>query len=194
MKSLIHKPLIACITALLLSTTSYAETDELVLLPIFLDDNWKADAALSATTGYMDIDSSVAGGGMTYGLQLAFNCPVFTIPGEDVVLQQINLNFYDNNDLELTSLEINPHYYWKISDEVKFGAGPGLGYIWTDSKRGKDSDLWAGQFGFALEYRKDSLYASFGSRYQWTASETIGEDEDKDLDNLLTTIKIGYNF
>ena len=180
--------------SLCLASSVVSAADEWVFFPAFTDDNWDPEAALSATVGYMDINSSVAGGGETYGLQLAFNCPVFTIPGDDVVLQQINMNFYDNNDLELTTLEINPHYYTNISENTRFGFGPGLGYIWTDSKRGKDSDLWAGQFGFAIEYRKDSLYAAFGSRYQWTASDTIGTEEDKDLDNLLTTIKIGYNF
>ena len=179
---------------LLLSSSLVSAADEWVYFPVFTDDTWKPEAALSATAGYMDIDSSVASGGETYGLQLAFNCPVFTIPGDDAVLQQINVNFYDNNDLELTTLEINPHYYWNLSENTRLGAGPGLGYIWTDSKHGKDSDLWAGQAGFALEYRKDSLYASFGTRYQWTESKTIGYKKDTDLNNLLTTIKVGYNF
>ncbi|MDX2503771.1 MAG: hypothetical protein QNL62_04755 [Gammaproteobacteria bacterium] len=169
-------------------------SDEWTFFPVFTDDSWQSEASLSATAGYMDIGNSVAGGGATYGLQLAFNCPVFTIPGDNVILQQINLNFYDNNDLELTILEINPHYFWNVSDEVRFGVGPGLGYIWTDTNRGKDPDLWAGQAGFAIEYRKDSLYASFGSRYQWTESKTIGFKKDEDMDNLLTTIKVGYNF
>ena len=168
--------------------------DEWKFFPIFNDNSWEAEAALSATAGYMDIDSSVASSGETYGLQLAFNCPVFTIPGNDVVLQQIDLNFYDNNDLELTTLEINPRYFWSVSDQVRFGVGPGLGYVWTDSKHGKDPNLWGAQVGFDIEYRKDSLYASFGSRYQWTESETIGYEKDKDLNNLLTTVKIGYNF
>lgn len=180
--------------ALLFSGSIASASDEWVFFPAFTDDNWKGKPALSATVGYMDINSSVAGGGETYGLQLAFDCPVFTIPGDDAVLQQINLNFYDNNDLELTTLEINPHYYTNIAKNTRFGFGPGLGYTWTDSKRGKDSDLWAGQVGFAIEYRKDSLYASFGSRYQWTESATIGTEKDEDLDNLLTTIKVGYNF
>lgn len=180
--------------SLLLSSSIVSASDEWEFFPAFNDDSWEAEAALSATVGYMDIGNSVAGGGVTYGLQLAFNCPVFTIPGDDVVLQQINLNFYDNNDLELTTLEINPHYFWNVSDNMRFGVGPGLGYIWTDTKQGKDPNLWAAQAGFAIEYRKDSLYASFGSRYQWTESKTIGYEKNEDMDNLLTTFKVGYNF
>lgn len=194
MKKYYKKQLSALIGTLLLSSTALAANDELVLLPIFLDDTWEANAALSATVGYMDIGNSVAGGGTTYGLQLAFNCPVFTIPGDNVILQQIDLNFYDNNDLELTTLEINPHYFWGLSDGWRVGAGPGLGYIWTDVKNGKDPELWAGQLGMAVEYRKDSLYASFGTRYQWTESKTIGTKKNEDMDNLLTTFKVGYNF
>ena len=194
MKKYYKKQLSVIIATLLLSSVAVAETDELVLLPAFLDDTWEANAALSATAGYMDIGNSVAGGGVTYGLQLAFNCPVFTIPGKNVILQQIDLNFYDNNDLKMTTLEINPHYFWQLSDGLRIGAGPGLGYLWTDVKNGKDSNLWAGQAGVALEYRKDSLYASFGTRYQWTESATLGTKRNEDMDNLLTTVKIGYNF
>jgi hypothetical protein len=196
MKKNYKKKLCALLGTLMLSSAAVAETDEIVLLPIFLDDTWKANAAFSATAGYMDIGSSIAGGGATYGFQLAFDCPVFTIPGKNVILQQIDLNFYDNNNLKLTTLEINPHYFWSLSDELRVGAGPGLGYIWSDLKNARDPNLLAGQLGFAFEYRKDKLYASFGSRYQWTESEKFykGSDKKEDLDNLLTTFKVGYNF
>ncbi len=194
MNKFYQKIVFALFGALFISN-SYAETDELILFPAF-KDNWDADLAISATAGYMDIGNDVAGGGATYGLQAAFNCPVFTIPGKNVILQQLSVNFYDNNDLELTTFEINPHYFWQLSDELRFGVGPGLGYISTDVKNGRDPDLWAGQAGFAVEYRKGNLYANFGSRYQWTESARFYRTNDKkeDMDNLLTTFKIGYNF
>ncbi len=195
MNKLYQKITFALFGVLLLSSNAYAESNKVEFFPI-LEDNWDADLAVSATAGYMDIGNSIASGGATYGLQAAFNCPVFTIPGKNVILQQLSVNFYDNNDLELTTFEINPHYFWQLSDELRFGVGPGLGYIWTDTKGGKDPDLWAGQAGFAIEYRKGNLYANFGSRYQWTESARFRYNSNKkdDMDNLLTTFKIGYNF
>lgn len=181
------------LTPLLLSNLVSAN-DEWVFFPAFTEDTWNADLAVSATAGYMDIASDVGSGGPTLGLQLAFNCPVFTVPGDDVVLQQIDLNFYSNNDLKLTTLEINPRYFWNVSDGMRVGIGPGLGYMWTDIKEGKDPNLWSAQLGFDIEYRRDSLYASFGSRYQWTQRKTIGYEKNENIDNLLTTVKIGYNF
>lgn len=177
------------------STNLFAETsDEWKLLPVFNDSQWKPDFALSATAGYMDIDGSVGSGGETYGMQLAFNCPVFTPPGEGVVLQQFDVNHYDNGNLELTTFEINPRYFVPVAEGLKIGVGPGIGYMWTDYNGGKDPNMWTAQLGVDVEYRKGSLYAGFGTRYQWTENETIGPNQNEGVDNLLTSIKVGINF
>jgi len=68
--------------------------------------------------------------------------------------------------------------------------------ISTDVNNSRDPDLWAGQAGFAVEYRQGNLYANFDTRYQWTESARFyrANDKKEDMDNLLTTFKIGYNF
>jgi hypothetical protein len=114
-------------------------------------------------------------------------------PPSGIIRQQFNLNRFDDHGLELTTFEINPRYY--IGDgNLRFGFGPGFGYMWADPPLGGNEGLWTLQLGADIEYRTGALFLGLGTRYQFTENERVGFSRDSGMDNWLTTVKVGMNF
>ena len=190
------KILSAILTCTVLSTSVYAKSDELVILPIFTNDKWEANLEVAAVAGYMNFDRSGIDSGTVYGAEISFDCPVFTLPGDNLLRQQLAVSRYDKNGLKVTTIEINPYYFIDLSDKLVFGFGPGIGGVHGDPDNGKDQWLFSVQAGAGLKYYINDFIVGADLRYQWTAeknfSNTGGQKED--LDNARFLLKAGYRF
>ena len=164
---------------------------EWVMGPAF-KEGWIGDYTAAVTAGYMALDNDSASDDSSLGLQFALNCPWFR-PPEGMIRQQFNLNRFDHDGLELTSLEMNPRYFWDLPSNFTLGVGPGVGYVWTDPDEGKSPNLWSLQAGVDLDYRQGVFYFGVGTRYQWTENKRVGLN-DNGVDNWLTSVKVGVNF
>lgn len=178
-----------------LSTASFAG-DEFKVLPFFLDDDYKAHVEVAAVVGYMDFDRSKVDEGAVYGLELSFDCPVFTLPGDNLLRQQLNVNRYSENGLKITTIEMNPYYFIDLADDLSLGFGPGIGAMHADSDNAKDQWLFTVQAGAGLKYYIDkNILVGADIRYQWTAEKDVdGSGKHKDLDNMSLLMKVGYAF
>jgi len=111
-----------------------------------------------------------------------------------MIRQQFNYNRFDEDGLEIATLEMNPRYYMGEGD-LTFGVGPGIGYVWAEADAaGVDEGMWALQLGADIEYRRGALYLGAGTRYQLTQDEELGNTGEKGVDNGLSTVKVGVNF
>ncbi len=183
------KYLSALLGTALLSTASFAASDEFKAFPIFTDDNWKAHIEVAAVAAHMNFDRAEIDNGMAYGLDLSFDCPVFTLPGDHLLRQQLTLSRYDKNGLKMTTIEMNPYYFVDLSKDLVLGFGPGIGGVHADVDGGKDQWLFAVQAGAGLKYYIDDFLIGADLRYQWTAKKEVGE-----LDNMRMLMKVGYRF
>lgn len=172
-----------------LAVSGSALADGWVWGPAF-KDGWKPEFTLAAVGGIMDVDDT--DDDTYWGAEFSLNCPWFQ-PPKGTIRQQFNIGRYDNDGLELTSLEMNPNYFFNLAPNWTLGIGPGVGYVWADADGGDSEGLWSIQASVNLHYRNGPLFAGVGARYQDT--------QDKDLapgvegaDNWLVTAKLGINF
>lgn len=182
--------ILSCILALACGA-GQAVAGEWRMMP-FKDAEWSPDFTVALTYGVLDPDTNIADSDGALGLQVSLNCPWFS-PPSGIIRQQFNLNRFDDHGLELTTFEINPRYY--IGDgNLRFGFGPGFGYMWADPPLGGNEGLWTLQLGADIEYRTGALFLGLGTRYQFTENERVGFSRDSGMDNWLTTAKVGMNF
>lgn len=158
----------------------------------FRDAEWSPDFTLALSYGVMDPDTNLGDSDPAVGVQFSLNCPWFT-PPQGMIRQQFNYNRFDEGLLEISTLEMNPRYYFGEGN-LTFGVGPGVGYVWVDRDGFGTEGLWAFQLGADLEYRQDRLFLGLSSRYQFTEGKTIGTSNERGMDNWLTTVKVGVNF
>lgn len=191
MKS-IQKGLGALLASAVLSTSAFAAESEFQVLPIFLDDNWKPKFELAAVAGSTNFDSSRKTGA-NYGVELSFECPVFTLPGDHILRQQLSLSRYDKDGFEVTVIEMNPYYFFTLADNLLLGVGPGISGVHGDADGGKDEWAFAFQAGAGLKYYIDDFLVGVDARWQWTAEKDYGSGKE-DLDNMRILLKAGYRF
>lgn len=182
------------LTCTLLSSSLFAASDKFCVLPCFTDDSWKPNFEVAAVGGYMKFDTSGIDSGSVYGVELSFDCPVFTLPGNNLLRQQLNLNQYDKNGLRITTIEMNPYYFIDISDKLVFGFGPGIGGVHADQDGEKDQWMFAAQVGAGLKYYVNDFIIGVDLRRQWTASKEFRNNGKEDLDNMRFLVKAGYRF
>jgi hypothetical protein len=157
----------------------------------FLDEGWSPDFTLAATGGLMTPDIDGVDTDTAVGAQLSLTCPWFAPPSGEI-RQQFNYTRYDEGNLEIRSLELNPHYYIGEGN-LTFGFGPGVGYVWVEPDGGKETTLWAAQFSADVEYRRGMLFVGAGTRYQLTEDLHLGGSE-RGANNWLHQVKVGVNF
>ena len=189
----ISKTLSALLATALLSTASFAQSDEFELLPIF-NENWDANLEVALVAGYMDFDRSSMGDGTTYGLEVSFDCPVFKLAGDNTIRQQLSLNSYDKNDVKVMSIEMNPYYMVDISEDLVFGFGPGIGGVKVSPDNEKSQWLFAVQAGAGVKYYINDFILGADVRYQWTTEKDLGTGSDEGVDNARFLAKAGYRF
>lgn len=183
------KYLSALLGTALLSTASLSAADEFKAFPIFTDDNWKANIEVAAVAAHVNFDPAGIKDGMAYGLDLSFDCPVFTLPGDHLLRQQLTLSRYDKNGVKITTIEMNPYYFVDLAKDLVLGFGPGIGGVHADVDGEGSQWLFAVQAGAGLKYYIDDFLIGADLRYQWTAEKELGE-----LDNTRLLLKAGYRF
>ncbi|MEF8792385.1 hypothetical protein [Thiohalorhabdus sp.] len=183
-------PTLVLSLTLALAASSAAQAQGWSLLPV-TDADYRAEPTLAALGGMQDPDVDGVSSGGAYGVELSLNCPTLATPRHGI-RQQISLTRFDNDGLELTSLEINPHYVMPIGQGLGFGFGPGLSYVAADG--GGDSDgVFGLQAGVSLHYRQGPLFLGAEARYQWTQDADLGGG-DTDLANSRLMGKAGVTF
>ena len=155
--------------------------------------DYRAEPTLAFIGGTQDPDFDDAGSDGIYGVELSFNCPLLQ-PPTNRIRQQVSLTGYDEDGLEMTSLELNPHYVVPIARGLEFGFGPGVALIDAEAG-GDDETLWGVQAGASLHYRAGDLFAGAEYRYQITTEEDFGNAGrgDEDVDNSRFLLKAGIN-
>ena len=179
---------LAPIAALGLVAAMPAQAQDWQLLPAIGSD-YKAQPTFALTAGTQDYDDGDSGG--VYGVELGLACPTLK-PPQGRIRQQISLTRYDEDGLETTSLEVNPHYMVDLASNLAVGFGPGLGYVQADTSVGDDG-VFALQAGTSLHYRTGPLFLGAEARYQWTQSADFGGGSH-DMDNIRLQGKVGVAF
>lgn len=176
----------------MLSTASFG-ADEFKFIPIFTDDDYKFNFEVAAVVGSMAFKESNLKTSTTYGVDVSFDCPVFTLPGDNLLRQQLTLSSYDKGNVEITTIEMNPYYFIDLADDLTLGFGPGLGAMNVDTDGAKDKWLFTYQAGAGLKYYIDKVIVGVDCRYQWTDTKDFGSGQE-DFDNMRILLKIGYAF
>ena len=185
------KMLGAFLSCTLLSTGLFAKSDELVLLPMFTDSSWESNIEVAGVFGSMDFDKN---DGTVYGVELSFDCPVFTLPGDNLLRQQLSVSKYDEKGFEVTVIEMNPYYFIDLSEKLKLGFGPGISAVHGDAEGVNDQWLFGVQAGAGLKYYINDFIIGADLRFQWTAEKDFGTGSKEDLDNTRLLMKAGYSF
>ena len=156
--------------------------DEIKLLPIFTDKNYDPQVEVAAVVQSVSFKNDTVS---AYGAELSFDCPVFTLPGDHVLRQQLTLLSYDTAGEDTLSIEMNPYYFFKLRDNLQLGVGPGIGGI-------KSGDTWrfTYQAGAGVKYyATQNILVGADVRWQGTA-----EKNGENIDNTRFIAKIGYRF
>jgi len=170
--------------------TSSASAREFKALPV-LDANFCPNIQVGLSAGYMNL-SNVDASGTTVGIEISLDCPVFTLPWDNL-RQQIMLNHFDSDGLEMTNLEFNPYYLITLNNGLEWGFGPGFGVIFSDAQ--KSDTVFTLQAGTGLKYNiSKEIYTGADLRYQWTQKADLSAGYKEDLDNYRAQVKVGYRF
>lgn len=182
------KSALCALAGSLLATSASAEV---IKMWPYKDPDWDPEFNFSVTAGQFDPEVSGVDSESSIGLQLALNCPWFG-PPLGALRQQLNLNMVNGDGYDVTTFEINPRWY-AVDGNLRYGAGPGFGYMWLDSDTGGDDTSVTLQLSAAVEYYMDNIVIGAGTRYQHTLNDDFNNSGDG-LNNLLTDIKIGFTF
>ena len=156
--------------------------DEVKFLPIFTDRNYDPQVEVAAVVQSVNFKHST---NTAYGAEVSFDCPVFTLPGDHVLRQQLTVLSYDTEGEDSLSIEMNPYYFFKLQDNLQLGVGPGIGGM-------KMGDEWrfTYQAGAGVKY-----YATrnilVGADFRW---QGVDEKNGADMDNTRFIAKVGYRF
>lgn len=145
--------------------------------------NSTPDYGLALIAGSADLDEHDSSGDL-YGLELSFVCP-FVQASEHSIRQQVSLSKFHKDNIDMYTLEANPHYLYQLESNTYFGIGPSLG---LSKVNGSDDDVVA-TLGIGASIRKDMtkklfLAAEFRKVYA----------TDSDMSNVRVIGKIGYYF
>ena len=184
------KQICASLVGLAVASASQGVAAEGWEFPGFSGDNYQVQPTVALLGGVMDPDFGPAGSGGVYGLELSLDCPLLQ-PPSNRIRQQVSLTQYDEDGVEITSLEINPHYVVPMSENLEFGFGPGIGVMDVDTGS-HDNTLLGIQAGASVHYRQGAFFAGAEARYQVTTEERFG-NRDRDADNARVLLKVGMN-
>lgn len=155
-----------------------------------IKDGYSAQPTVSLMAGVMD-PSNMSSDTIS-GIELSLNCPLLQ-PPTNRIRQQLSYTKYDDNGVEIKSIEINPHYVVEVSPGLEIGAGPGLGFVMVDTATG-DDNVFGLQLGASLHYQANSpLFIGAEARYQITGEEHFGAASKSDVDNYRVLLKVGYS-
>ncbi len=155
-----------------------------------LDDDYVMEPTASLLLGSISFNDGDSGS-MT-GVELSFNCPLLKPPTNNI-RQQLSFVQYDESGVDVTSIEINPHYVVEVSPGLFVGGGPGFGYMSVDTSGGDDSVLGF-QVGGSVHYDvSETIFLGGEARYQLTQDAEFGA-QTVSMDNWRVALKAGINF
>ena len=167
-----------------------AQAADWEFFPVVSDD-YNFAPQLSIITGNLDPKDGESGS--LTGLELAINCPLLKAPN-GVIRQQVSYATFDENGVEISTFELNPHYQIEVAPNLNFGFGPGFGYITAEGGNLDDSSITL-QAGASLNYHIDQFVVGAEARYQTLLSDMkLPSGGEVDIDNTRFMLKIGYNF
>lgn len=173
----------------LISLSASALAGDWTFLPVKNAD-YKADTTLSLAGG--TLNGTPAGSGNYTGAELAFNCLALQ-PPSGVIRSKISYGEFNHNGLKLSTFEVNPRWTTKLSDNLSFGIGPGIGYVQAKTAAGVSTGMGAVQLGADLDYRIGALNLGLGARWQNTGNKYIAPGING-ANNTLVQAKLGINF
>ena len=182
------KSVLFALAGTLFATSASAE---LIKMWPYKDPNWDPDFNLFVTAGQFDPTIDGAKTETVTGLQLSLNCPWFG-PPVGAIRQNMNFNMVSGDTYDLKTFEINPRWY-AVDGDLRYGAGPGFGYMWLTPDVGSDASSVTLQLSASVEYTIDSIIVGAGTRYQHTLDQDIN-GSGEGMNNMLTDIKIGFKF
>lgn len=154
---------------------------------------FKAEPSLSVMVGSLNPSVSGASSDTVVGFELSLNCPLLQ-PPSNKIRQQISLSTYSHKGLEITTIELNPHYVIETSSGVSVGLGPGIGYLQAETATDKEG-MFALQVGASIHYTAmDFMFLGAEARYQWTQDHTFPTQSQRGADNFRFALKAGVNF
>ena len=162
------KSLLLAVAGSIFTTSASAE---IIKMWPYKDADWDPEFNLSVTAGQFDPKPSGMDSESSVGLQLALNCPWFG-PPLGALRQQFNLNMVDGDGYDVTTFEINPRWY-AVDGNLRYGAGPGFGYMWLDTDAGADDTSFTLQVSAAVEYYMDNIVIGAATRYQHTMNDDM---------------------
>jgi len=187
---MIKQKTVLAVGGALLAASTPAMADGWQVLPATQSD-YEAQASIAVLGGLQDPDVANVDAAGVAGLEVSLSCPTLK-PPQGEIRQQISITRFDNDGLEMTSVEINPHYLMPLGENLDLGVGPGLGYV-SAEKGSEDDGVFALQAGASLHYRSGPLFLGAEARYQFTQEADFGSD-DEDLNNYRLLGKAGVNF
>ena len=145
-------------------------------------DNKNYGVALIA--GSSDLDAHDSSGDL-YGVELSFIAPCVKA-SEHTIREQVSLTKFHKQDVDIYTLEANPHYLYQVESNTFFGIGPSIGLNIIDSNDLDDVALTLGVGASIHKVMTDKLF--LGAEFR-TVYAT-----DRDVDNVRVIGKVGYFF
>ncbi|HHJ80072.1 MAG TPA: hypothetical protein ENJ65_00400, partial [Candidatus Tenderia electrophaga] len=172
-----------------LSSTAMAGEGEWDWFPVMGDD-YVMEPTASVIVGNQSFDDG--GSDSVMGIELSFNCPMLK-PPTNKIRQQVSMTKYDDSGVEVTSIELNPHYLVEMSPGLLVGGGPGLGYVAVDTRAG-DDNLLTFQLGASVHYNvNETFFLGGDARYQIAGDADLA-GTDVNMNNWRVGLKAGVNF
>ena len=123
-----------------------------------------------------------------YGAEFSFKCLL-----ADNVRQQIQITNYDEDNLKMLQVSLNPHYIFNTGSVVEFGVGPHLGAAKVEIGNEDDIVFTYGVGASAKANLTEHFFIGAEARYEWTTDATFAGVDD-DVNNAKVFGKIGYSF
>ncbi len=186
-----RKLILSATAASLFGLSQTAAAESWGMLPIMGED-YDAQATLSIIGGQVSPDAQGAESGSAQGVEMSFACPLIAAPDAGI-RQQFSITQYDEQGLELQSIEINPHYLIDMGKGLQLGFGPGIGYT-TTTVATQEESVWGMQLGASVHYRPSKrLFLGADVRQQFAGEANLG-GSDIETDNSRVSFKVGVNF
>lgn len=177
-------------SSLLALGATFVSANETKFLPIATDDNYCLTPSVALVGGYGKYNN--VDGDALYGVELDIACPLLALPSNKIK-QQISLVYQDKNGLTTTSLELNPHVMFDLSNKVQLGVGPGLGVIFANADK-SDTAFEIGA-GASLNYDvTPKMFIGLEARYMFTTEVKLATNYKDNLNNSRTLLKVGMHF
>ncbi len=183
------KLLFTSIAVLTLSSTLYANDWE--ILPV-LNSEHNLAPSIAILGGGVLLDNEDSKTESLYGLEVGLNCPLIKVPGGKI-RQQIQITKFEDNNVEITEVTLNPHYEFYSSDAFALGMGPNFGVAKVETSNDNDTVF---TYGFGANVRANitkELFVGAQVSYE-TSNDATLSNVSTNIDNIKYFAKIGYQF